>query len=608
MKTLFILWVILAGALVNASFAANTLEHPILSFTFEADTREREAQNILEKKELSLNKNNNNNSLALENGSHLKIKSPKKLITASGTISFWVKPLWDDNIKSHTFMSMRWDGGDNSYMVISYGWWEPEGSNRLYFILSNQDYLHCSFPYNFQTQVWVMITVTWELATNNGCTIYLNEEKLASTVATKKYKKRSNSIIYIGSDVGVNSARGRARDAEYDDIRVFSTALKHKEIIKSYSESNKKEDVVQKIKNTWMDEILSLEYVPRRNSNGQILESRIIFDEDIRWALSKENTDNILSRIKSAGFNVYVPNVWHGRGTYYFTPLTEPDGRLKGSVSSDNDPLAYLIKKARSLGIEVHPWFTVVKRSSNNYPEFYDEGTPRRAYNVHNKKFRKFIVNLMLDVVKRYDVDGINLDYIRTMGICTSEFCKENYKEFTGKNFLSDYYIRNINNNARMRIQKWQDSAVTDIVRKFSIQAKSIKSHLIISVDSHPKPKYKPRPLQGRDSVKWLNDGWIDLVFNMDYRKKVDIENHELVLKEVKSNGKIIFLYGNYEKIDSAVIPRDAVLVKNYAMYSQRRWPGDGVAFYLYNLLSDEQISMLKNEPFIENAIPSWPR
>ena len=44
-------------------------------------------------------------------------------------------------------------------------------------------------------------------------------------------------------------------------------------------------------------------------------------------------------------------------------------------------------------------------------------------------EFRHLMANLIAEVVSRYDVDGINLDYVRAIGLCTSDFCQADYQK-----------------------------------------------------------------------------------------------------------------------------------------------------------------------------------
>ena len=109
----------------------------------------------------------------------------------------------------------------------------------------------------------------------------------------------------------------------------------------------------------------------------------------------------------------------------------------------------------------------------------------------------------MLDVVTRYNVDGINLDYIRAMGVCTSNSCQRSYRTRTGMELLTDYANTALDQNARDRIQSWQDEAVGSIVQDFSVRARMRKPKLVISVDSHAVGAETRRALEGRDEIDW---------------------------------------------------------------------------------------------------------
>jgi len=205
-------------------------------------------------------------------------------------------------------------------------------------------------------------------------------------------------------------------------------------------------------------------------------------------------------------------------------------------------------------------------------------------------------------------VDGINLDYIRSMGICTSSACKDDYLAKTGVYYQIDYNLKDKLGAARRRIQKWQDDAVGDVVSTFSNQAREMKPKLVISVDSHLEVDESARQLQGRNELEWANRGWIDIIFNMDYQARVDFEKATLAMGKLPDKRMMIELFGNYEHEDDRIAPRPGEIVAKYMGFAQRTWPGHGMALYLYSMLSDKQINALKAGPFCENAIPNWPR
>lgn len=547
-------------------------------------------------------------SLRLKQGTHAEVGLDTQLNATGGTISFWVYPLWGaEDHSSHTFVSLAWNEPKKSYLAITLGWWEPQGNNRLYFIVSNQESAHCSMPYQLRREVWTMVTAVWKAGTDGYCKLFMNGEKIAESQQSFKGNYFSRGPLYLGSDKGTTQAQGRGADALLDDLVVYDHPLNEEEVKATYQAQEKDLEQATARKWKWLDEGLVVSNHAIRPGTGEVLESRVMFDEDMHWAISKQNADKILTRLKEAGFNVYVPCVWHGNGTYYPTPLAEPDPKL-ASVVSAYDPLAYLIEKAHSLGIEVHPWFTVTRRENMHYPSFFGEGVPDGAHDVHNQEFRKFIVDLMIDVVRRYHVDGVNLDYIRAMGLCTSDSCREDYSRVTGASFWPDYYLRGILGPARSRLEQWQDKAVRDIVDTFSLRAKEIKPDLVVSVDGHPKPKTEHRPLEGRDEIGWMNDGLIDVVFAMDYRETIDYEIIDAVRKDLLRPEGLIVLFGNYGRLNNTApaVPRKGVLVAKYASYAQRRWPSSGVGFYIYGQMTDEQAAALRGGPFKEEAVPAW--
>src|SRR3569623_1842041 len=236
---------------------------------------------------------------------------------------------------------------------------------------------------------------------------------------------------------------------------------------------------------------------------------------------------------------------------------------------------------------------------------FPREGTPAGAYIVHVEAFRTFIVNLMLDVVRRYDVDGINLDYIRAMGICTSDACKADYARKTGGNLTVDMLARIVIGDARTRIQLWQEAAVKDIVTRVSTEGRKIKPGLIISVDGHPAPPGTPPSLEGRNEVDWVKSGLINVIYKMDYGRDIDAAGTDAIRKQISVPERLITLFSNYDHREDS--PREGALIAAYVEYAQRKWPGSGAAFYIYARMSDEQIHALRAGPFKEVARPYWP-
>ncbi|MCM2358182.1 MAG: family 10 glycosylhydrolase [Geobacteraceae bacterium] len=563
------------------------------------------------------------NVLKLPGREHAAVNAPAGFSARRGTISFRVRPLWgkEDN-SSHTLLSMRWGDGRDSYLAISQGWWEPTGSGRLYFILSNQEIIHCSIPYALDTDSWTTVTVTWQAGDRGYCRLFVDGEKVAEHRAAFSGDYGPRSRLYLGSDRGSTVQRNRGSGFLLDDLRLFGRPLSEAEVLRGFEEEDRQPELTRLKKRRWLEELLEkgADTPLRRNGDGVALERRVMFDEDIRWATSQEETDRIIDRLKAGGFNVYVPCVWHGRGSAYPTKLAHPDSRLEKLLKTGHDPLAYLIRKAHAAGIEVHPWFTVVRREDGRYPRYFDGGTPENAFDVHNREFRDFVVALMVDVAARYPVDGINLDYLRSMGFCSCDRCVEEYRGKFGRSLREDVARCNLPGKGRDSLKEWNLEAVADIVRRFSARAKEIRPSLIVSVDAHPHNG--DWLLQGQDSVGWQRSGWVDTVFAMDYRKKIDVEAMNRARAAFADPEAMTVLLSTYDLADRELVPRherswvtdyigdkavlarDPALLSGYVRLARRLWPGSGIAFYHYKRATDAQIRALKADVFREPALP----
>ncbi len=339
-------------------------------------------------------------------------------------------------------------------------------------------------------------------------------------------------------------------------------------------------------------------YSELKDVDGMTLESRVIFDEGMFW-VGRQEAEKLIGRIKLAGFNVLVPCVWHGMGTRYPTESVEKEGNR----AYPTDPLKTLIEMAHKNGIEVHPWFTVALRQRKFHQEFYERGTPDEAFDVHKPEFGKFIRDIIVDVAKNYDIDGVNLDFIRTMGLCTSESCQVDYHERFGRKLLADIALTKPDGTLEPHVQQWQDHAILSIVRDIASGVKAAKPKAIISVDSYPLSRPSP---EGREDIEWANADLIDAIFNMDY-DKVPFYNHLDFAKDRLTNPRKLFLLcGNYDYDSKGKIySRPASELAAIISTSRIQLP-HGTGVYIYSMLSDAQVLELSKGVFAQPARPVW--
>jgi hypothetical protein len=523
-------------------------------------------------------------ALSLRPGQYLVLDHVNILDHGEGTMTMWIRPHWaSEEAASHTFLFFAWPAPKPDYFVVSRGWWEPAGARITYFVLKDRKgNVVTNKRLYYPPSEWTHIVCTWKAGENGYARLYVNgflssEDKGSTNLPVEDTK------LYVGlGNMGAADPNRRWADADIDDLGMFRRVLSDGEIYALY----------QAAKRPSREPLLDLD--------GALLETRAIHDEGIGWTTAAGALRTI-SRIKQAGFNVYVPSIWHGQGTRYPSAMAPGDPGISFRV----DPLKRLIDIAHSKDIEVHPMFTVALRQRDFLSDYYDSGTPPDAFDLHRPQFRSFIADLIVDAIRRYDIDGVNLDYIRTMGTCTSTYCQSEYRREFGRDLLTDIAHPNPNDaSLEPHLQKWQDDAVTAIVKDISVRGKLLRPGLIVSVDGHPL--YGPNP-EGREEVTWVNSGLIDVVFNMDYNKLPDYEMNSLVASTMLDPKKLFMIVANYDWIagTKTTIPIDPQRLNNVVSVLQQRWP-QGSAVYIYSMLSDSQIRGLSQGPFRSPAKPIW--
>lgn len=366
-----------------------------------------------------------------------------------------------------------------------------------------------------------------------------------------------------------------------------------------------------------------------RNAAGELLESRMLFDAEFWLA---QGVTTVLKTAQEARFNVYMPSAWLGGGRNYRTispglfGFDVPIATAYQTKVQNEDPLAQLIVEAHSRRMEVHPSFTIANRYGGILSQFSEPGSPvigssgETAFDLHNPAYRGFIVKLIVDFVKNYDVDGINLDYVRTMGMSFSASAKQEYAQKYMTNMEEDY--RSADTAIQQRFLDFHASAVNDVVKRIKegIRALPKSRYVVISVDGSPKPKPASAVFldhEGRNEWYWVENSWVDVVYEMDYGRNPSTTR----LVEVRDSMPTCpdsyreswaKLLGNGEIENGQPKARRGEELAAQIDYFIRRHPGRGIGVYHYQWLGGggqinaDQADALRNGPFNEAAYPLW--
>lgn len=130
-------------------------------------------------------------------------------------------------------------------------------------------------------------------------------------------------------------------------------------------------------------------------------------------SIAQHGAEKVFSYCKEAGVTDVYLLVKGMRGTTAFhSPLTQPS-------LADRDLLREALDAAHKRDIKIHAWFTSASDSLYQaaHPErglyHFINGMGREIVSIANEEYLHFMENVVSDMVRCYDVDGVHLDYIR---------------------------------------------------------------------------------------------------------------------------------------------------------------------------------------------------
>ncbi len=522
-------------------------------------------------------------------GGDLRLEVPVGSAGNEGTVMFWVKPAYPGQDKKvHAFVSL--DGGLGSGNLNVLDAPDRQWGRRRLFV----EYRPLSMPServdDIDSESWTHLAVTWNFCSAGYMRLFVNGELMNHLpLKNKGYRLQPKSLMLGGG-------RGEYPAESYlDQVKLFSTALTAAAV-----ESVYRGEAVSRPghRRAWMGSPVK-EKTLARDRSGRMIEARILFDEEPYFI---KDLNTVLARLRKGRFNVYAPCIWYG-GRARWNSRIEAIQADYAEISGKNgkDRLEELIEKAHAMGIQVHPWFCVSKREQKAHPEYADPGMQEGFYNIYRDGFDAFIAGRVEEVAKNYDVDGINLDYVRTGDVSKSLMVEGIYFHKTGRYLLLDSQYR----KEHPQFLNMQRERMSDLIRRISESIRRVKPGIVVSVDS--KPLYPDASdNQGRNHREWLRQKWIDLVFYMDFQPRLRIFETELDRKGLPNRKQAYVVIGNFEWTEqNAYRPRDPDKLAGLVDCSRARWPGV-VAVYLYQQLDGKQIKALSEGPFRERAVADW--
>lgn len=218
----------------------------------------------------------------------------------------------------------------------------------------------------------------------------------------------------------------------------------------------------------------------------------------------------ILDRLVSLKMNAVMLQVRPHCDALYQSSLEPWSQWLTGTMgrSPGYDPLAYWIREAHARGIEVHAWFNPFRALSNTSHATSSTHVTRVAPHI-TKRYgsqiwcdpahpdtRSRALNVILDVVRRYDIDGVHLDdYFYPYPVGGAKF--PDGKSPSQRRGYVDSFVSGLYSAV-----KRQKSWVRVGISPFGIWRPGVPAGIEAGIDAY-------EDLAG-DARKWLKNGWVD--------------------------------------------------------------------------------------------------
>lgn len=274
---------------------------------------------------------------------------------------------------------------------------------------------------------------------------------------------------------------------------------------------------------------------------------------------SRTNIEVGLQRLKNLGFNTIYPVVWQRGFTLYpskvardffgFSVMENPN------FFQNRDILAEIIEIAKPLNLRVIPWFEYGLMTPPNsplaqkYPDLlhldsrqnkirlksHDKDKPdiQAWLNLCQPKVQQFTVDLIAEVVERYEIDGIQLDdhfgFPVEMGY--DLFTQNLYEQERKTKAIAPYY-------KDPNWVNWATNKTTQLLEKIYHAVKSKRSDCLISISPNPLSFAKKYYLA--DWELWIEKGLVEELVLQVYRDNLSSFIAEINKPEVKKSKNFI--------------------------------------------------------------------
>ena len=253
--------------------------------------------------------------------------------------------------------------------------------------------------------------------------------------------------------------------------------------------------------------------------------------QGLTTAQQKAELVSLLDRAQQLHLNAVFFQVRPAADAFYASPIEPRSDRITGVMGKGPepayDPLAFAIAEAHKRGLELHAWFNPFRAA---HPSTKSPPAANHITRTHPELVRHYAdqvwldpgepaaqartLAVVLDVVNRYDVDGVVLD---------DYFYPYPVKNLLGHtlDFPDDASWKKYGVPTGLTREDWRRKNVNDLVQKVSQQIKAAKPDVQFGISPFGiwRPQNPPQ-IKGLDAYAsiyadarlWLASGWVDFL------------------------------------------------------------------------------------------------
>lgn len=332
-----------------------------------------------------------------------------------------------------------------------------------------------------------------------------------------------------------------------------------------------------------------------------------------------ESMKKLFDKIEEAGINVVYLETINAGFPIYPSSLTEQNPLTKGY-----DPLKNAVEEAHSRNIELHAWawiFAVGNTRHNvliNKPKsysgpvitnnFYDGAMLGPNGNLlpynqteywldpANPSARQYLKNILTEIVTKYNVDGIQLDYIRypfqsRSNLMGFDFIgKELFQKETG------YNLDKLDNETYQIWTDWKKKKISSFVKNISETLRTLKPGIQISAAVYAGDRRKRLSTIQQDWELWIEKGWIDTLSPMSYATNTErLTELAGYVKNASKNKALVYPGLAIRQLDTASFLEQLDTVRSLGMV--------GNTIFAMAHLNNDKLGILETGPYRNKSL-----